>query len=74
MAEKNLQQHWNTICSSMDLAMRGNFPLGLESLDAHVAIRDSLAHVAEILKQWSEKQEPEAKTPVSIERFDKVEP
>lgn len=54
--EKTLQQHWNTICSSMDLAMKGSFPLGLEALDAHLAIRDSLASVAEILKGVAEKQ------------------
>ena len=51
MEEKSLQQHWNTICSSLDLAMRGSFPLGLESLDAHVAIKESLETIANVLKQ-----------------------
>lgn len=57
MEEKSLQQHWNTICSSLDLALRGDFPLGLEALDAHVAIRESLAVIAETLKKTAEQVE-----------------
>jgi len=57
MEEKSLQQHWNTICSSLDLALKGMFPLGLEALDAHIAIRNSLEVVSKVLQESEKKAE-----------------
>jgi hypothetical protein len=57
MEEKSLQQHWNTICSSLDLALRGEFPLGLEALDAHLAIRQSLEVISKVLQSAGTKEE-----------------
>jgi hypothetical protein len=57
MEEKSLQQHWNTICSSLDLALRGEFPLGLEALDAHFAIRQSLEVISKVLQSADTKEE-----------------
>ena len=52
MEEKSLQQHWNTICSSLDLVLKGMFPLGLEALDAHIAVRDSLEKISATLQEY----------------------
>lgn len=50
LMEKTLEQHYETLYTAIDLALKGRFFLGLESLDAHVTIKQSLEAIGKAIK------------------------